>query len=112
MADNDDDDDFYNDPATIGDTTDEVSGEPDNLPPRDDEDPSESIYTPEKNTTDLDDRGDIDELEASDASDFDELADEDPTVDKALLDAGPDLDTDDYKLGDVDPKDEDDGTEE
>jgi hypothetical protein len=97
MADNNDDDDIYNDPQTIGDTDDDISGAPDNDVPDDDEDPSDSIYLPEKVTTDLDDRGPIDELELADAKDTD-IADTDPTVDPATLDDEPsaELDGDSY----------------
>lgn len=106
MADNDD---FYNDPATIGKMSDDVNGQPDDLPPVNDGDPSQSIFTPEKDTTPLDDRGPIDELEASDAADDDQL---DELIDAALMDDAPtDRDPDDYNLGYVNPSDEQDGTE-
>jgi hypothetical protein len=108
MADNDDDD-IYNDPATIGDVDDDINGAPDNTPPSDDADLSQSIYVPEKDTTDLDDRGDIDELELSDASQDDDLENE---VDPALLDDNPTkLDPDTYRPGDMDTNDEEDDTE-
>lgn len=86
MADTNTDDDIYNDPATIGDTSDDVNGQPDNLPPANPDDPSQSIYEPEKNTTDLDDRGSIDELELADRKDTSDIDDE---VDLALRDDAP-----------------------
>jgi hypothetical protein len=110
MADQDDDDDIYNDPQTIGDTEDDVNGQPEDLPNSDDEDPSESIFTPEKETTPLDDRGPIDELELTDAQDGDDL---DASIDPALLDDGPSsFDGDSYNPNDEETKDEQDGTEE
>jgi hypothetical protein len=109
MAD-DTDNDIYNDPATIGDTSDDVNGQPDKQPPANPDDPSQSIYNPEKNTTALDDRGPIDELELADRRD---TSDVDASVDEALLDDRPSsFDGDDYKLNDAEPKDEQDGTEE
>lgn len=104
------DDDIYDDPETIGDTSDEVSGAPDDLPPAAPTDPSQSIYTPEKDTTPLDDRGQIDELELADAHDTQDVANR---VDPALLDDEPsDFDGDSYHQNDELPGDERDGTEE
>ena len=102
-------DDVYDDPDNIlADDDDDVDGAAE-IPASQKEDPSQSIYTPEKNTTPLDDRGAIDELEASDAEDKDSL---DDLTDEALLDDSPaDFDPDDYQLGDVNPADEQDGTE-
>lgn len=113
MADNNSDDDIYDDPDTIGDVDDDISGQPDNEPPERPEDVSESIYTPEKDTTDLDDRGPIDELEMADAKDTG-LAGMDDTIDPALLDDHPSssIDRDSYLQNDEEPKDEQDGTEE
>jgi hypothetical protein len=102
MADNNTDDDIYDDPATIGDTDDEVNGQPDDTPPADADDPSQSIYMPEKNTTGLDDRGDMDEVEEADGTaKHDEMDGSYPE----------DEDSDADHLGDVIPSDEDDGTE-
>ncbi len=104
------DDDIYDDPDTIGNTDDTVSGQPDNLPPAEAGDQSQSIYNPEKNTTELDDRGAIDELEVTDRHD---TSDADSTVDEALLDDGPSsFDGDSYHVNDEETKDEQDGTEE
>jgi hypothetical protein len=112
MADNNDDDDIYNDPQTIGGTNDDLSGAPDNDVPDEDDDLSDSIYLPEKNTTDLDDRGPIDELELADSKDSD-IADTDPTVDWATLDDEPsdELDSDSYDPAGEVIADEQDGTD-
>ncbi|MDB5181297.1 MAG: hypothetical protein JWP13_60 [Candidatus Saccharibacteria bacterium] len=110
MADDNSDNDIYDDPATIGATDDDVNGAPDNTPPSDETDLSESIYTPEKNTTDKDDRGAIDELEIADRHD---TSDVDRTVDPALLDDRPSsTDGDNFRLNDEETGDERDGTEE
>lgn len=110
MADNKDDDDIYNDPATIGEENDDVTGMPDNkLTEEEKDDLSQSIYTPEKDTTDLDDRGSIDELEAADDENPSDMGE---TTDRTLLDDEPtDHDPDSFHLGDVNPADEQDGTE-
>ena len=100
--------DIYDDPQTIGDTTDNVNGQPDILPPASPGDPSESIYSPEKTTTKLDDRGPIDELEAADMHDTNDALNE---VDTALRDDRPSSqDGDDYKLSREEPADEKDDT--
>lgn len=113
MADNNTDDDIYNDPDTIGAIDENVNGEPDVEPPTKPDDLSESIYTPEKDTTELDDRGPIDELEMADAKDTG-IAGLDDAVDPALLDEHPSssIDRDSYQQNDEEPKDEQDGTEE
>jgi hypothetical protein len=109
MADNNPDDDIYDDPDTIGDLDDDVNGQPDDLPPSDPEDPSESIYEPEKHTTDLDDRGDIDELEIADRHDTSGVEDE---VDPAYDDDGPSSqDGDDFKPASEVNADEQDGAD-
>lgn len=101
----DTDDDIYNDPDTIGN----VANEGDQIDPAPDKkltdeqkgDLSQSIYTPEKDTTDLDDRGGIDELDHADGGEeHDEMSDTYPE------DSDPDSDS----YGDMNP-DEDDGTE-
>ncbi|HSH18318.1 MAG TPA: hypothetical protein VK978_02960 [Candidatus Saccharimonadales bacterium] len=108
MADTSPDDDIYNDPATIGDTTDDVSGQPDIQPTASPGDPSQSIYNPEKNTTQLDDRGPIDELEVADMHDTNDAMDD---IDPALHDDQPSSqDGDDYKLSREEPADERDDT--
>jgi hypothetical protein len=96
-------DDVYDDPDNIlADDDDDVSGAPDKDTPDDEADLSDSIYTPEKDTTDLDDRGDIDELEESDAGGVhDEMDGQYPE----------DEDPDSMSLGDVHPLDEEDGAE-
>lgn len=99
-----DPDDIYNDPATIGgaDDDDDVTGSPDKDVNDHDEDLSDSIYTPEKDTTALDDRGDIEELEEADAgSGHDKMDGQYPEDD----------DPDSMALGDVHPLDEEDGAE-
>lgn len=103
-------DDVYDDPDNIlANEDDSVSGATE-LPADEQDDISQSIFVPEKHTTDLDDRPPIDELEAADAGSYDVLADTDPAVDKAIFnDDG--LDPDDYHPGDVEPADESDGTE-
>lgn len=111
MADINDENDIYNDPATIGNVANDetpVNGAPDKLPPEHAGDPSQSIFTPEKDTTDLDDRGTIDELELTDAKDSD-IGDE--TIDTALLDDAPtEIDGDSYHLSRDEPADEQDNT--
>lgn len=108
MADTDPDD-IYNDPATIGSTDDDVTGAPDTEVPSDASDLSDSIYTPEKDTTDLDDRGPIDELEAADRKD---TSDKDDDLDPALRDDAPSSqDGDDYDPASEVIADEQDGTE-
>lgn len=107
MADSNQDDDIYDDPDTIGDVDDDVNGAAE-VPDDEKEDLSQSIYNPERYTTDLDDRGPIDELEVSDATSSREL---DDTVDPALLDEDPDnFDGDSYQVNGENP-DEQDGTE-
>jgi hypothetical protein len=101
-------DDVYDDPDNILADDDDVNGAVE-LPEDEEADPSQSIYVPEKHTTDLDDRGDIDELELSDTADDDAL---DETTDPALLDEDPtNFDGDSYRAN-VDNADEKDGTEE
>lgn len=102
-------DDVYDDPDNIlAEDDDAVNGAAE-LPDDETDDLSQSIFVPEKDTTDLDDRGPIDELEASDADNADDL---DDTTDPALLDEDPtELDPDSYHLGDVNPADEKDNTE-
>jgi hypothetical protein len=104
-------DDVYDDPDNILADDDKVDGSVE-LPEYEKVDPSQSIFVPEKDTTPLDDRGPIDELEAADASDIDELEEVDPEIDPGLLDDAPTgFDPDDYHPGDVNPADEQDGTE-
>lgn len=108
MAGTNPDDDIYNDPDTIGsvanDDDDVINGAPDNDTRGGQSDPSDSIFVPEKDTTDLDDRGTIDELELTDAKDSD-IGDE--SIDPALLDESPtDIDGDDYHLSSEEPADE------
>lgn len=104
MADNTGEDDFYNDPATIGKIDRDINPEPDIKPPFYPGDQSQSILLPEKNTTKLDDRGPIDELEVADAADADEI---DPSTDEALLDTDPtNYDPDSYHSANVEPRDE------
>lgn len=103
-------DDVYDDPDNIlADDDEEVNGAAE-LPDDEKDDPSQSIFVPERDTTDLDDRGPIDELEAADATDDDRDLPDD--TDPAILDEDPaELDPDSYHLGDVNPADEQDGTE-
>lgn len=99
-------DDVYDDPDNILADDDDVNGAVE-LPEDEKDDPSQSIFVPEKDTTDLDDRGPIDELEAADASDEDDL---DDATDPAILDDAPsEMDPDSYHQGDN--ADENDGTE-
>lgn len=109
MADNTSDD-VYDDPDNIlADTDDSVDGAAE-LPDDEKDDPSQSIFNPEKDTTEFDDRGPIDELEVADRHD---TSDAEDGVDAALLDDAPSsFDGDDYKPNDEEPKDEQDGTEE
>lgn len=107
MADDNPDDDIYDDPETIGELDDDVDGAAELPSYVNPEDPSESIYTPEENTTPLDDRGPIDELEAADATSERELEGRDLTVDDALLDEDPSTyDPDDYRQRQDVPQDE------
>lgn len=108
MAD-DDPDDIYNDPATIGKTTDDVSGQPDEVPPSTPADLSQSIYEPEKHTTEKDTRGQIDELEIADVKDSENAVHD---IDPSLLDDEPSTqDGDDWKNNTEQNPDEQDGTE-
>jgi len=109
MADTTADDDFYEDPQTIGDTDDEVNGQPDEVPPSEPDDLSESIYEPEKHTTEKDTRGQIDELEMSDVKDSEGAVHD---IDPSLLDDGPSTqDGDDWRSNTEQNPDEQDGTE-
>lgn len=103
-------DDVYDDPDNIlADDDDDVSGAVE-LPDEEKDEPSQSIFVPEKDTTDLDDRGPIDELELTDAKDSDI---DDDIIDPALFDDSPSsFDGDSYQQNDEQSKDEQDGTEE
>lgn len=98
-------DDVYDDPDNIlADDDDDVSGAVE-LPDDQKDDPSQSIFVPEKNNTSLDDRGPIDELEEADDSADNEVHDE---MDEEYPE---DTDPDSLHLGDMDTADEKDGTE-
>lgn len=88
--------DVYDDPDNIlADTDDSVDGATE-LPKSESADLSQSIYTPEK-TAPGDDRGPIDELEATDDdNDHDEMTDSHPE----------DADPDSGHLSNADPADE------
>ncbi|GEM_PF-1855155 len=92
-------DDVYNDPDNIlADTDDSVKGGTE-LPSGEQDDLSQSIYKPEFGN---DDRGPIDDLEEANEGDAeDEMSDGHPE----------DADSDSYRAGDVNPADEQDGTE-
>ncbi|HEX8182699.1 MAG TPA: hypothetical protein VF575_03795 [Candidatus Saccharimonadales bacterium] len=92
-------DEVYDDPDNIlAETDDTVSGATE-LPGDEADDPSQSIFTPELGD---DDRGTIPELEAADGGSKHDEADGNYPED-----ADPDSD----HLGDMDPADEQDGTE-
>ena len=93
-------DDVYNDPDNILDDADNnVDGGAD-LPPEEEADLSQSIYNPELGN---DDRGTIEDLELSDSGE-----DHAKTTETDFEDFDPDSE----HLADVEPADENDGTEE
>lgn len=92
-------DDVHNDPENIlADTDNSVDGAVE-LPKSETDNPSQSIFVPERGE---DVRGRIDELEGTDSGDaHDEMSDGHPE----------DMDTDSNHLSDNEPADEQDGTE-
>lgn len=100
MADNTSDD-VYDDPDNILANTDDTVNGASELPDGEADDPSQSIYLPEKDPND--ERGNLEEVDPS--------GDEAETNDEAFGDHAEDMDPDADRLGDVNPADEQDGTE-
>jgi hypothetical protein len=98
MASNDNDDDFYNDPQTMGGDNSDLT-EPSDLPENQRDDLSQTPYLPEHDKEDEDGRGVLDELEEP----TDEPTDHEPDAEKFH----PDNDS----LGGVVPNDERDGND-
>ncbi len=92
-------DDVYDDPDNILANDDDTVDGSMEIPEYQKNDLSQSIYLPEKDEND--ERGNLDEVDPEG----------DETSDEALSDHAEDMDPDTDRLGDVNPQDEQDGTE-